>query len=89
MSDSIHITGLAAHQVTCSVLVVKSKILLKKFSVNSVTHTVKNILRTRLKKHLRKKSAYSSYYNSNNKHDNKIFKHTVLFMLNNSVNDKF
>ena len=88
MSDSIHITCLAAHQVTCSVLIVKCEILLKKFSVNRITHTVKNILRTCLKKYLREKSAYSPYYNSNNKYNNEISKHTILFILNNPVNDK-
>ena len=54
MSNGVHISRLAAHQITGSISIIKSKIFLQQFTVYRVTHAIKHALRTSFKHHLRR-----------------------------------
>ena len=48
MSDCIHITCLTAQKITGTLLIIESEVFLEKLAVYSITHGIKNILRTGL-----------------------------------------
>lgn len=52
MPDGIHVTGLAAHQVTGSLLIIKGEVLFQQLAVHFAAHIIKEPLRGRLKGHL-------------------------------------
>jgi hypothetical protein len=54
MTHGIHVTSLTAHQITGAVVIVKGKILMQEFPVNSIPHVKKDTLTGAFKKHLSK-----------------------------------
>ena len=48
MADGIHVSGLAAHKVTGSLLIIKGKVLLQELTVHFVPHVIQNTLGCRL-----------------------------------------
>ena len=48
MQDGIHISGLTAHKVTGSLLIIKGKVLLQELTVHFVPHVIQNTLGCRL-----------------------------------------
>ena len=87
MTDRIHISGLTAHKITGTVLIVKCKILLQKLAVHLIAHTIQHSLRAFLKKNLGKETAKTFNNDRSQQKCDQIWQHPGLPVINNIIHD--